>query len=156
MKKNINKVVGCSVVIISLLVGGKVVFSEPGSNKDPLISKSYVDGKIDEVKKYIDSKVKNNSSTSGSSSSTALEIVELRAGQSMIGASGTEMILRSGTGLAIGSQLGGISDITGGKDLNTGEKIAKNHMVIIPRDDGRGVYSRGETFWMVRGSYTIE
>lgn len=154
MKKKIVRVLG-SVFVVTLLIGSRVVFSEPGTSKDPLISKSYVDGKIQELKNYIDDKVKAGGKSSGNSSSN-LEIVELRAGQSLIGYGGTEIILRSGRALAIDSPDGGVSDITAGKDLPNNAKIEKNHLLIIPRTDGRGVYSLGETFFMVRGEYSIE
>ncbi len=154
-------------IIGLLFIGftGKVVFSEPGSQRDPLISKSYVDSKIDEVKKYLDDSIVEvrkelaiqkpiNKEDSGFSNE--LSIVELKKGQYLIGYSGTEIILRSGRAAAIGSELGGISDITAGKDLDTNESVQKNHLLIIPRSDGRGVYSQTSTFFMVRGDYKIQ
>ncbi len=41
-------------IIISIVLGSAVVFSEPGSEKDPLITLSYLNGgEIDKLKSYI-------------------------------------------------------------------------------------------------------
>lgn len=85
-----------------------------------------------------------------------LEIVELTAGQTLICEAGAEVILRAGEGTAIISEAGGLSDVTGGIDLKQGEIIPKNHLLIIPRSDGRGVYVDNYAIFMIRGAYTIE
>jgi len=154
MKKVYKGLVG-ALAVVSLIVSSRVVFSEPGSSNDPLVSRSYVDEKIGEIKRYIDGKI-NNSGENGLSGSKDLEVISLEKGQSIIGTGGTEIILRSGRALAIGSDLGGISDVTSGKDLKDNESVKTNHLLIIPRSDGRGVYSLGETYFIVRGNYTIE
>ena len=154
MKKVYKGLVG-ALAVISLIVSSRVVFSEPGSSNDPLVSRSYVDEKIGEIKRYIDGKI-NNSGENGLAGSKDLEVISLEKGQSIIGTGGTEIILRSGRALAIGSDLGGISDVTSGKDLKDNESVKTNHLLIIPRSDGRGVYSLGETYFIVRGNYTIE
>lgn len=157
MRKNWKKI-GTGIVVIMLTMTVGVVFSEPGSNRDPLVSVSYVDKKIEEIKDYIDLKIKNNTENKPVEGSTKdeLEIIVLQKGQSLIGGKGTEIILRSGRAVAIGSELGGISDVTSGKDIDTNMDISENHLLIIPRDDGRGVYSKTETFFMVRGNYKIQ
>lgn len=154
--KNKWKKILVTATAFTLIMGSSLVFSEPGSSKDPLISKSYVDEKIEEVKDYIDKKLKSGTENVGSSNHGNLEIVELKAGESILGSAGTEIILRSGNAVAIGSDLGGVSDITGGLDLTSGQKVKTNHLLIVPRADGRGVYSKGQTFFMVRGNYSIQ
>lgn len=159
MKRNIRRI-GSGLLLVMLIMTAGAVFSEPGSNKDPLVSVSYVDKKISELKSYIDSKLRDNGNQTpppvNNSGGNDLEVIELQKGQSLIGSGGTEIILRSGEAIAIGSDLGGISDVTAGKDINSNGKISKNHLLIVPRNDGRGVYSKTETFYMVRGSYRIE
>lgn len=157
MRKNWKKI-GTGIVVIMLTMTVGAVFSEPGSNRDPLVSVSYVEKKIEEVKDYIDLKIKSNIDKKPIEGSTKdeLEIIVLQKGQSLIGGKGTEIILRSGRAVAIGSELGGISDVTSGKDIDTNMDISENHLLIIPRDDGRGVYSKTETFFMVRGNYKIQ
>ena len=148
MKKVIGKIVIGSMVF---MLGTSIVFSEPGSERDPLVSISYVDKKIDELKNYIDSK----SSSAVSKAGEELEIVNLERGQALIGESGTEIILRSGKATALASEFGGLADLTSGKDIVMGEEITSNHLLLIPRTDQRGAYALTDAIFMVRGSYNI-
>lgn len=152
--KNAKKIGGLGLAL-GLILASKMVFSEPGSSRDPLISKSYVDEKIEEIKDYIDDRIKSDR-PGRPSGSREMEVVELRKGESIIGEMGTEIIVRSGNTVAISSELGGISDVTDGRDLDTNERLKENHLIIIPRSDGRGIYSRGVSFVMVRGAYSLK
>lgn len=104
----------------------------PGSEQDPLVSRSYVDSKM------------------------RMTVVEVPAGKKLLGGAGTEMVVRSGSATAIDTVLGGLSDVTGAKDLRKGDAAPANHLLIVPRDDGRGILAMTSLFVMVRGSYTIE
>lgn len=137
-----------------LLLGSTIAFSEPGSDNDPLISLSYLNNSIEQIKVYIDSKI-GNINNNGTNSSNDLEIVEINKGQFLIGYSGTEIILRSGKGKAVVSDLGGLSDVTAGNDIGKDMNIPSNHLLIIPRSDGRGVYATSDAIFMVRGIYDI-
>jgi hypothetical protein len=103
----------------------------PGSEADPLVSKSYVDGK------------------------TSYVPLQLQPGQSLIGDEGTEIILRSGEGTAIDNGANGVSDISSGRDLMSGMKVELNHLLLVPRADGRGIKVSTEAWVLIRGSYTI-
>ncbi len=134
-----------------------MAYSEPGTESDPLISLSYLEEKLDELKDYIDSKVANNGEQIPSNpSDNSLVVVELFNGQMLIGDAGSEIILRSGSATAITSPSGGLSDVTAGTDITEGKPIPANHLLIIPRSDGRGIFvTKNSTFVMVRGGYTI-
>ena len=122
--------------------------AEPGSEADPLVSRSYVDKVFHSLREYVDSK-------SGGSSS--FEIIYLEQGQVLIGNHSTEMILRSGIASAVDSGMGGLADVTAGKDIRHGVNISQNHLLIVPRDDGRGVRAENNNVvLMVRGGYTIQ
>ncbi len=83
------------------------------------------------------------------------EVVCLKQGQSITGS--CELILRSGTATALCPGANGISDLTAGADLPGGTAITANHLLIVPRDDGRGLtVTSAEAYIMVRGSYTIK
>ncbi len=103
----------------------------PGSEEDPLVSRSYVDSVV------------------------KMTVVELSSGQSLIGYSGTEIILRSGTATVVDSELGGLCDSTLGSDLTKGTQVPKNHLLLVPRDDGRGIKATSNAFVMVRGKFDI-
>ena len=139
------------VVAVSLILGATVVFSEPGSENDPLVSLSYLEKRLEQLKLYMDEKLEGNSSTS----STKMEVVEVNSGQSIIGRSGTEIILRGGKARIIAGELGGLSDVTDGKDLSMDIPVPPNHLLIVPRDDGRGAYAITDAIFLVKGYYEI-
>ena len=129
--KKIMVIVSCSVLILGMGIASGAV-STPGSETDPVVTKSYVDSKV------------------------SYTPVRLDAGQKLIGDEGTEVILRSGEATAIDNGANGISDITAGKDLMTGYTVAANHLLLIPRKDGRGIAVSTEAWVMVRGNYTVQ
>lgn len=159
MKFNKLKKAIFGLTIAFIVLGGTMVFSEPGSEKDPLISLSYLEKQLDQLKDYIDERLSNMGDKNNSSNS--FQIVEISAGQSIIGKGGTEIILRGGTGngpgkakiIAMGKD--GLSDLTAGKDLKRGEDVPFNHLLIVPRDDGRGVHAINDSVFLVKGEYEI-
>lgn len=134
-----------------ILLGSSIVFSEPGSESDPLVTLSYVNRSIEQIKTYVDEKL----GSSGSRGGYELEVVNVSKGKFLIGKSGTEMILRAGEATAVVSELGGLTDITAGEDIGKDVQIPSNHLLIIPRDDGRGVYCKTDAVFMIRGDYQI-
>ncbi|MCG8485656.1 MAG: hypothetical protein MJA31_20290 [Clostridia bacterium] len=157
------------VLIISFI--GLVMFSiiatassnSLGTEQDPVVTVSYVEAKINELKTYIDEKLANTTLPSDTQSTTdepqvvtAFEVLNLQENQSLIGKDSTEIILRSGTANAIDNGVDGISDLTGGKDLKSGDEIERNHLLIVPRDDGRGILATSEIWVMVKGGYEIK
>lgn len=149
-------------------VGGA---TDPGSDADPLVSKGYVDqvvaklvdkGYVDQLvstlaqKGYVDQAVAPKADKTYVDGRTTFQVVNLTKGQSLIGEAGTEMALRAGSVTAIVSPKGGILDSTTGADLPQGEWIAKNHMLVIPVSDGRGVLAKMDAILIVKGAYTIK
>lgn len=141
------------ILVIGMILGGfgRTAFSEPGSQDDPLVTMSYVDKRIEQLKYYIDEKIgQPNSSENG------LEVVEVKEGQSIIGKAGTEIILRGGKAQVIAGELGGLCDMTAGVDLKMWKDVSANHLLLVPRDDGRGVYAIEDATFIVRGKYTLK
>jgi len=126
-----------SLLVVAGLAGGVLAGqvmaqnAEPGTGGDPLVSKSYVDN----VALY--------------------RVVEVAAGQRVIGEAGTEMVLRAGQATAIVSDLGGLLDLTAGIDTPGGAEIPANHLIVIPRSDGRGFYAVTDLTLMVKGKVAI-
>ncbi len=122
---------------------------EPGSAGDPLVSQSYLHA-------YVEQHSKGGSGGGGSS----YEVVNVAPGGMLEGGEGTEIILRAGTALAVANSAGnGLSNVTVGKDLGSGERLPLNNLLIIPREDGRGARvpaGGGTAIFMVRGAYTIK
>ena len=84
---------------------------------------------------------------------TDYDVVYLTKGQTIVGSS--EFILRSGSAISTCPGINGITDITDGVDLTDGMEIPWNHLLLVPRDDGRGItVTSVEAYIMARGQYT--
>ena len=86
---------------------------------------------------------------------STFEIVDVPAGKTIYGKQGAEMIIRSGEGRIVASLAGGVQDVTDGVDLAADVIAPKNNLLIIPREDGRGIFANKAMTIMVRGGYTI-
>lgn len=166
-------------IVIALLLS-TVIFATPGDTTDPIVVLSYLNKRIDKLieeydlgsikdmktqienLKSADSKDDDNSTDSSDSSDNSdvnanqsLQIIEINKEEKIIAKNGTELILRGGKAYIIGSEMGGLSDVTSGKDLASGYEVPANHLLIVPRDDGRGVYTKDHAIFMVRGEFEI-
>ncbi|MGI6734558.1 MAG: hypothetical protein ACOX4J_10425 [Anaerovoracaceae bacterium] len=141
-KANVTVMIVALALIVTTVAVGAAGY-EPGSAEDPVVTKSYVDAQIASLK-----------GTGGSSA--VFQPVFVEAGKKLIGGEGTEIILRSGSALAVASGQDGLSDVTEGKDLKGGFAVTRNHLLLIPRADGRGISAAEDIWVMVKGTYSIE
>jgi len=149
----------CFLVILCLgsIHIARAISAEPGTEGDPLVSKSYVDSKMSEFTSLANS-LKQQVQTMQSQGGIIFTVVELKPGQELIAGAGAEIVLRSGSAKAIQGTYGGLADVTSdaGIELMTGDNIPKNHLLLVSRDDGRGLRTENEgAFLLVKGSYTI-
>jgi len=154
----------------------------PGTADDPLVSRSYVDEKINQVLAVISNGGSGNGGNGNVSDAAKAEIVAevmsqleyyyasrdggaaaatftpvlLKAGQTMVGGEGTEIIPRSGRSVAYSAVPDGVSDVTDGVDITNGNALKLNHMLVIARADGRGVRAVSDAWVLVKGAYTIQ
>ncbi|QXM05319.1 hypothetical protein [Crassaminicella indica] len=166
MKKSQRSLLIIMSTCIGLLLFSYVAIamsSEAGSQEDPLVSRGYVEHRINQLKYYIDEKIKealeknDTSNYQGNVQGAVFEIIEVQKGQRVIGGASTEMIIRSGQAAAIASESGGVADLISGKDLKSGELIPLNHLLLLPRGDGRGVQVlMDKTYILIKGSYEIQ
>ncbi len=140
-KTNFVVLIVALALIITTAVAGAADY-EPGSPEDPVVTKSYVDAQIAAIK-------------GAEGSATVFVPVFVEAGKTLIGGAGTELILRSGGALAVAKGEDGLSDVTEGKDLKATFAVTRNHLLLIPRDDGRGISAATDIWVMVKGTYTI-
>ncbi|MDR0571005.1 MAG: hypothetical protein LBG71_07300 [Clostridiales Family XIII bacterium] len=110
----------------------------PGSEADPVVTKSYVDQKL------------------ASASASVFTPLEIKEGRVLIGAEGAEVILRSGEAFVVSAAENGVSDLTAGADLASGTAIALNHLLLAPRGDGRGLRAATDAWVMVKGGYELQ
>ncbi|HBY19908.1 MAG TPA: hypothetical protein DEG71_02695 [Clostridiales bacterium] len=129
---------------------------EPGSEQDPVVTKSYVDNQINELKKLVGT---NNTGTNAEITKFTFEPININKNVQIIGKEGTEIIVRSGTTKAItvikdGIE-NGLQDITDGVDIKKDKTVPLNHLIIIPRNDGRGIKFTSDGYIMIRGEYEV-
>ncbi len=157
MKKRWLIVLVAALLAVILAVPAFAAETDPGSSGDPVVTKSYVDAQIAALKESLKAETGTNPGTTAPSAdaSDVFTAVEVKAGQLLIGAGGTELVLRSGSATAIDNGKDGVSDLTGAKDLKGGVQVEKNHLLLVPRDDGRGIAAQTDIWIMVKGAYTI-
>ncbi len=124
-----------AICLVCALWGVISYATQPGTEGDPLITKSYIDSVVYPA--------------------TRFKVVEVPAGKSVVCSAGTEMILRMGTCSVIGTEKGGISDVTMGFDLADGIVVQGNHLLICPLADGRGLRTSTDCLIMIKGGYEI-
>ncbi len=172
---------GCLVTLslagVALAAGGQ------GSQSDPLVTLSYlteqttpailsqVDSMVDEraaelrqqlsdvVDRYVREAEEAASASGGAavqpdSGGAAYEVVELSAGQTVIGSAACEFLLRSGTALCVSDSSPGLVDTTAGTTLGNGGALTANHLYLATIE-GRGIYASTAVTIMVRGDYTV-
>jgi hypothetical protein len=153
---------------------------EPGSDQDPIVSKSYVDSSIAAYAQELDSVRSQNANllnrislqeqtikalqseldklkSTGGVSSTAkgFEAVTVKAGQTLLTGSGTELVLRSGKAAVIKGTKGSLMDVNTAKELASGAALAINHLNLSTFEDGQGLKATTQCVLMVRGSYKL-
>jgi len=155
MKKSTLKFKFVSALIVACLMF-TVVLAEPGTEDDPLITKSYIDDYLmPKIENYVESCIAGLSSGSGNSASAGtFEIVEASNGQEIICSAGAELILRMGKATIIATEKGGLADTTAGFDLADGSEMPSNHLLIVPVADGRGIKANSDIIVMIKGGYT--
>lgn len=135
---NIKQMVVATVAGLSLLGFGfwlgdaNASTSEPGSAADPLVSKSYVDSLL------------------------TFQVVNVPKDSRLVGEAGTEIVLRAGQAAAVASANGGVLDASDGVDVAGGALVKPNHLLVVPRTDGRGVLAKTDIILMVKGPYGIK
>lgn len=156
LKKKITALALCTAAMFS------VVLAEPGAQDDPLITKSYVENSlIPQLKEYINSQISKSGTTQtqtvvSDGTERNFNVVEVSKGSIVLGAAGTELIMRMGTAKIIATEKGGLADVTAGYDLADGEKTPSNHLLIVPVSDGRGVKAETDVILMIKGGYTVK
>lgn len=133
----------------------------PGSVNDPVITKSYLEQELQKIKQGTSATptaTPKPEPDKNQTQSAELKVLELKPGQTLYAAAGTELIVRTGKTVAVSSDENGIPDVTSGTDIAPNAAIANNHLLIFPRE-GRGIKpdpkSKVEIFVMVRGGYTL-
>lgn len=171
--KHISKIMYILLgVLCATVVGGFSIaaLGEAGSDTDPIVTKSYVEKRISELEAKIANNSSNNVDQKLASLQTQLEalalssgnpaegftLVQVKAGSKLVLSESTMLILRAGSAKTIVGPGGGLADLTIGTDLVEGQSIIGNHLILAPKNDGRGVKVTGDSWMMIKGAYTIQ
>lgn len=180
MKPWRKRLAACIACLV--FVGGSltVLAAVQGSQDNPLVTLGYLkdvftknmlqeaDKKISDSKseyeKKLDSKVsayteemkKLQASGGGTSAPGAVfTMVNLSAGQSLVGSVGCEVMLRVGNAVCVSSGTPGLIDTTTGGTLDGGKALVQNHLYMMTME-GRSVKAQGGSVkLLVRGVYAI-
>ncbi len=157
-----NKIIGMTVtgaLLLALATSTIVSGADPGSTSDPLVTKSYVDAKINDLIALINSNATGNgngNTNTETSTDAQYKVVAVPKGSTILGGEGTELILRSGKGTIVSTTSNGLVNMTTGVDALNGTEVPKNNLMIVPRQDGRGIKITADgANVMVRGYYEI-
>ena len=133
------------------------------SGNNNTINDKISDELLQKIVKLVKDSLGNNKNTTDTTNdnpviddSNKFEPVFLKAGQILIGEGGAELILRSGKGISYTEVADGVINVTTGKELLNGKDILKNNLIIVPRDDGRGILATQDAWFIVKGNYTIK
>jgi len=143
--------------------------AQPGSEADPLVSRSYLEERLrnlspstsgpaggiipDELLQFL---IDDITAAVLAEQAPTYRPINVLQGQTLIGGEGTEIILRGGSAVAFSEVVDGLVNATAGTELFNGAAIPLNNILLVSRDDGRGVTITSESAWLiVRGNYTI-
>lgn len=173
------------VLALVLTLTGVSAFAVAGGENDPLVSLSYLNetflGTVTEkVKELIGERDKTlkeelsrqiaeaekelareygsgstGSNVPGEYEAATFVVVTLEKGQTLVGATGCELMLRVGSAGCVAASSPGLIDTTSGKTLSSGGALEANHLYMATVD-GRGLKATADTVKvLVRGPYTI-
>lgn len=141
---------------------------EPGSADDPVVTRSFVEEYVTRALQGLTPAAPGAPGTVPAAPGTGvaapppaplpLEVVQLAPGQRLVAEGGTEIILRTGK-VKVATEpasLGGLSDLTAGRDVANGQDVAANHLLLVPRSDGRGVVATTAAILLVRGAFAVQ
>ncbi|MCM3747565.1 hypothetical protein M3223_09370 [Paenibacillus pasadenensis] len=144
--------------------------SAPGTADDPVVTKSYVDQKIAELKaggggsNPTPSPTPQTTPTPGSgdgeeSDEDSFRVINVPVGKTLVAADGAEVVVRAGKAVAYSPDSNGIADVTAGTNISSGSSVPQNHLILFPRG-GRGVGSaagvKSGLTVMIRGGYELQ
>jgi hypothetical protein len=157
MKK--NRIIIVLVLSLILLTSVNIISMSAEGEDDPLVTLSYVEKRIDDVREYIKNELATVEPTTAPAASYTIVGPDDGASKGAtiyFTQESTEFILRGGQATAIASTNGGLADLTQGVDLQTGDKVPANHQILIARDDGRGIKLLQDSWLMIKGDYVIK
>lgn len=159
----------CSSTILILCVMFTAFATATGetytTEDDPLVSLSYVNAEIDKVKAelkaemeaYVREEIAKNSVGGSGTNQVVFSTEKLNAGQKVVALGACDVILLTGSAKAVcPSNTQTLTDKTTENSIINNGEIIKNHYIIMPKADGRGICCTSSgTEIMIKGEYKI-
>lgn len=139
-------------IIAVIFFSSAVICKIKAGDENTLVSLAYLNKRLEEIKALISVSVSGNDNRVNIASSN-FKLINIKSGKKLSFEEGAEIVLRSGSAIVIASELGGLSDLSDGKDLKEGAYIKKNHNILIPRNDGRGIEAESDIIILIKGTY---
>ena len=131
MKK--QSMITLALLAVLLLVGtgyaAGAAGAQPGSNADPLVSKSYVDEQVASIQKK-----------------SGYEAITLSKGKQLVCAKGAQVVVTA---------TGSLSDLTEGKKVAKGKAVSTDHSFLVLKEN-TGVKATKSATVFVQGQYSIK
>lgn len=161
MMNRLNRSALALLTALALLGGAAAAGAYAGSagtDQDPLVTLSYVEKRIQEVLTTVTAQIaelKKQGGATGTAAASGFVVVQAEKGSFVYFGGSTEFVVRGGKATAITTALGGLADLTAGRDIGMGQIVPDNHHILVPRDDGRGLSIQDTTILLVKGAYTV-
>lgn len=174
LTKRVKTILVCAALVVAAGVSAVAVDAYDGTS-DPVISLSYlkqyiqtmVDPQLQSMQQQIaameaELEVLRNADPSTDTETPTMEqytVLHVMQGTVVNASAACDIMLRAGEALAVvpATAQGNLSDYTAGCEITHGQPIPADHMILIPRGDGRGVLvTSAEAYIMIRGEYTID
>ena len=168
------KVIAAVLCVCFLFTAAYAAGSSPGTQSDPLVTLSYLNGTFTtQVKTMVDQTVtqrkaemeqslKNILSGGGGAvtgpngGNSVFSVVTLAQGQSLVGQVGCEVMLRIGTASCVSEDSVGLIDTTSGAVLGSGQALAVNHLYMVTIAPRSVRATSGTVKVLARGPYSIQ
>ena len=139
--------------------------AQPGTASDPLVTQRYVDERIAELQGQIAllqaqiTALQQGQGQPGGAPAVGGQVVPFTplfvpGGSTLIAEAGVEFILRSGSANVIAGP-NGLVDVTAGRDVGNGQAVSRNHLMLVPATDGRGLSFVSDAWLMIKGGFTV-
>ena len=141
-----------------------------GSQTDPLVTKSYLDGPfLEQVKSLVNQTVDGRKAEleqalaevleqngGGAAAGNVFTVVTLSKGQTLTGDVGCEVMLRIGTAQCGSPDSVGLIDTTDGTVLADGKALVTNHLYMVTISTRTVTATSGTVKVLARGPYTVQ
>lgn len=165
------KIAAAALCVCFLFTAAYAANAAPGSQTDPLVTLSYLNGAFtNQVKSMVDQTVNDrqaemeqslNNILAGAVSGAApagsgvFTVVTLSQGQTLVGDVGCEVMLRVGSALCSAPDAVGLIDTTSGSVLGNGQALAANHLYMVTVSTHSVTAAAPTVKLLVRGPYAI-